>query len=176
MNIEQVKDLINKRASATIASIIYKSKKTGEKARYSINLNLDLRKVYEKDLTDLKNINYSGDKVKEKALEEMINSLENSLKNGIGQNDKYNLKDLYRPIDSKSNLKIHRENGSYLIRGSIINKVVLRKGAYKRANPNPKTLAKKEIRKNLRSGKIRTFSLDGDALRSLRVNGELITA
>jgi hypothetical protein len=42
---------------------------------------------------------------------------------------------------------------------------------YKKVNSSEKTLAKKELEKNLRRGNIRTFKINVNALHQIKMNG-----
>lgn len=56
------------------------------------------------------------------------------------------------------------------VRGYVIKKTVITKGTYAKVNSSEKTLAKKELEKNLKRGKIRTFKINVSVLHSVRMN------
>lgn len=146
----------------------------GEKSKYRLIMGINLVSLYKSDLRTLKKLRPSLEGVKALACDELIASVENSLTKGIGNNDAYTLKGYYTPITPKGEVNLHvNEVGEthLYIRGYVLTKTVIEKGVYARVNSSDKTLAKKEIEKSLKRGKIRTFKINVGVLEGVRMNG-----
>jgi hypothetical protein len=146
----------------------------GETSRYNLIMGANLESLYKSDLRTLEALRPSLTGIKAVACDEIIASIRNSLAKGIGNNDAYTLKGYYTPVTKNGEVKLHQaETGEKFlyIRGYIRQKTTLVKGTYKSVNSSEKTLAKKEIEKSLRRGKIRTFKINVNALHSVRMNG-----
>jgi len=131
-----------------------------------------LNKVYQNDLTKLNTIKYSG--IKETARQELINSINKSLEVGIGNNPNYTCKDKFEHLDN--NTKFHNQNDELYIQGFLINKRIIKKGVYKEVKSQAKTIAKKEITKelNLRMGKFRMYKITENQLLNIKLNGKIL--
>lgn len=174
MNNEQkeVVEIIKKSLASgcKFVSFVYRTKGTHELARHTIALGVNLERVYKRDRSILsgKLAHLSG--LQETAAREMLASLNDSLKNGIGNNANYTQKDIYDNIGK--GVKIHRESGEIEIYGFSHRKEVLEDGEYKKVNSSAITLAKKEIKKSLKTSKFRQFSLS--KLRAAKIAGDVI--
>lgn len=162
-----------KRTGARFISLTY-TNENGETSRYNLIMGINLVSLYKSDLRTLKNLRPSLDGVKALACDELITSIENSLTKGIGNNDRYTLKGYYSPVTPNGEVKLHvnevGETNLYL-RGYVLNKTTLVKGIYPKVKSSDKTLAKKELEKNLKRGKIRTFKINVNDLHVVKVNG-----
>lgn len=146
----------------------------GEKSKYRLIMGINLVSLYKSDLRTLKKLRPSLEGVKALACDELIASINNSLTKGIGNNDAYTLKGYYTPITPNGEVKLHvNEIGEthLYIRGYVLTKTVIEKGVYAKVNSSDKTLAKKEIEKSLKRGKIRTFKINVGVLEGVRMNG-----
>lgn len=146
----------------------------GEKSKYRLIMGINLVSLYKSDLRTLKKLRPSLEGVKALACDELIASINNSLTKGIGNNDAYTLKGYYTPITPNGEVKLHvNEVGEthLYIRGYVLTKTVIEKGVYAKVNSSDKTLAKKEIEKSLKRGKIRTFKINVGVLEGVRMNG-----
>ena len=146
----------------------------GETSKQNILLGVKLETLYKKDLTYLTNLIGSLEGIKKVACQELIDSISNSLSKGIGQNDGYTKKDYYTPVTPGGEVKKHvGEDGltTVYLRGFVVKKSVITKGIYKVVKSSEKTLAKNEIRRNLKSGKIREFKLNQSVVSGYRTNG-----
>lgn len=169
-----------KRTGARFVGMTY-TNENGEKSKYRLIMGANLVSLYKSDLRSLKKLRPSLDGVKAVACDELIASIENSLTKGIGNNDAYTLKGYYTPITPNGEVKLHvNEIGEthLYIRGYVLTKEVIEKGVYAKVNSSDKTLAKKELEKSLRRGKIRTFKINVAVLEGIRMNGmdiEIVT-
>lgn len=162
-----------KRTGARFVGITYTNEQ-GEKSRYRLIMGISLVSLYKSDLRTLKKLRPSLDGVKAIACDELIASVTESLTKGIGNNSAYTLKGYYTPITPNGEVKLHvSETGEthLYIRGYVLTKDVLVKGTYPHVNSSAKTLAKKEIEKTLKRGKIRTFKVNVAVLEGIRMNG-----
>lgn len=153
----------------------------GEKSKYRLIMGINLVSLYKSDLRTLKKLRPSLEGVKALACDELIASIENSLTKGIGNNDAYTLRGYYTPITPNGEVKLHvNEIGEthLYIRGFVLTKTVIEKGVYAKVNSSDKTLAKKDLEKSLKRGKIRTFKINVAVLEGIRMNGmeiEIVT-
>lgn len=162
-----------KRTGARFVGMTY-TNENGETSKYRLIMGINLVSLYKSDLRTLKALRPSLEGVKAVACDELIASIENSLTKGIGNNDAYTLKGYYTPITPNGEVKLHvNEAGEthLYIRGYVLTKDVLVKGTYKTVNSSDKTLAKKELEKSLKRGKIRTFKVNVAVLEGIRMNG-----
>lgn len=162
-----------KRTGARFVGMTY-TNENGEKSRYRLIMGIDLVSLYKSDLRTLKKLRPSLDGVKALACDELIASITESLTKGIGNNSAYTLKGYYTPITPNGEVKLHvSEKGEthLYIRGYVLTKTVIEKGTYPHVNSSDKTLAKKEIEKTLKRGKIRTFKINVNVLEGVRMNG-----
>ena len=178
-NIDKLFSSITQSSSATFCSIYYESKGTGEVARHTINLNVNLENLYSQDLETLMSIkNNLNDSVEIQACNELIESFEDSLKAGIGNNVNYSQKNVdykrFKDVDGKviSNVKQH-PNGQIYLSGLLINKDVIEQGQYVERKSKPLTIAKNKMRKDLKTTKFRNYVLDSNTFE-IRVRGNNI--
>jgi hypothetical protein len=169
-----------KRTGARFIGMTY-TNENGEKSKYRLIMGINLVSLYKSDLRTLKKLRPSLDGVKAVACDELIASIENSLTKGIGNNDAYTLRGYYTPITPNGEVKLHvNEIGEthLYIRGFVLTKTVIEKGVYAKVNSSDKTLAKKDLEKSLKRGKIRTFKINVAVLEGIRMNGmeiEIVT-
>lgn len=141
------------------ANIVYRSVDTGEKSKYVCNVGVSVERTYRDDVDQLSTFVHLLDGVKKIAAEELLHSRTQSLEKGIGNNDEYTLKDTYLPTAIEG-VFIHKETGDVYLRVFVNSKTVIEKGISKpKPNSSEKTIAKNEIRRQLKSAKIRTFKL-----------------
>lgn len=161
---------------AKFASFTYRSVESGELARHTIMLGVDLRNVYVKDRAALQAMLPELDGLKREAAEAVLKSIEESLAKGLGNNSAYThgpMKgDTYRHVEGIPGLSISTNDGSLHVKGLSVNKVVLEEGTWPVVNSRPLTIAKKEIKAGLRQSKIRQFALRN--LKAARLNGETL--
>jgi hypothetical protein len=169
-NLNQLLSTLSQSTSATFASLEYESKGTGEVARHTINMNVDLERVYKEDLETLKEeLKTLTDPIEIQACEELISSLENSLENGIGNNVGYTQKNVdYITFNDKDGntiqgIKMHPDTGDILVSGFSIQKHVITEGKEKTTKSRPKTIAKNKLSAKLKKSKFRRFTISTNA-------------
>lgn len=133
--------------------------KYGEIANLSVNVNIDVKKAKEKDLStlravndaDLKDISKSNDLPIETlkiALNELISSAEKNLSENKedrtaqsnGQADAY--------IHLTPSVKMHKDTTNIFISGFVNNKKIIKEGEYPQKNKRAKTKCKDAIKKH----------------------------
>jgi hypothetical protein len=162
-----------KRTGARFVGLTY-TNENGEKSRYRLIMGINLVSLYKSDLRKLLALRPTLEGVAATACDELIDSVTESLTKGIGNNSAYTLKGYYTPITPNGEVKLHvSDTGEthLYIRGFVLTKTVIEKGVYAKVNSSAKTLAKKEIEKSLKRGKIRTFKVNVAVLEGIRMNG-----
>lgn len=169
-------EAIERGKGAKFASFTYRAKGTGELAKVTLILGADTANAYEKDIEQLQAtvemLKDANDPVALKAAQELLVSLQTSLKVGIGNNPLYTHQETYVLPVGLPGIKVHKEEGTVYVMGMVQNKTVIEAGEYKVVKSSAKTIAKNEIRKSLRSGKIRQYILPNVVRASL--NGEVL--
>lgn len=147
----------------------------GAVTRYNLILGISLTSLYKSDLRALTDLRPSLTGVKATACDEIIASINNSLEKGIGNNDAYTLKGYYTDKSGNKEVSVHVDEKTgetcLYLRGYVLKSTVLVPGTYPKVNSSLKTLAKKELEKNLKRGKIRTFKINVNQLHSVKMNG-----
>lgn len=159
------------------ASLTYRTKATGEKARYTIILGANLENAYKSDVAKVEaHIPTITDPLELQAANELLTSLQNSLDKGIGNNDDFTLKGVYVATGIPSVFINSNDNVLHLRNVFVQSKVVLEEGEpRKEVKSKPLTIAKDKMKKSLglRTNKLRQFVLDGITIA--KVNGDTIT-
>jgi hypothetical protein len=165
------------KTGARFGSIKY-TNENGETSRYTVIFGINILSLYKSDLRSLEDLKYRFNGVKKVACLELLNSVKESLTVGIGNNSRYTLRGYYHPITKNGEVKFHVDDKGkqfLYIRGYVLKKTVIEKGEYPpyppHVNSSPKTLAKKELEKTLKRGRIRTFKINVDVLKTVKVNG-----
>jgi hypothetical protein len=161
------------KSGARFISITY-TNQNGETSKYTLLTGVILKSLYLSDLRSLEKLRNHLDGIKLIACNELIASIKNSLEKGIGKNDRYTLKGYFTPITANGEVSYHvSDEGvkSLYLRGYSLSKTVLVKGTYPVVKSSEKTLAKQEIEKSLKRGKIRTFKIDMNQIHGVRLNG-----
>lgn len=157
---------------ARFISLTYKAKGTGEVARHTLLIGVNLQRAYRADLAKLKRKVRSLDGVKKIACRELIASLTESLTVGIGNNSAYTQKDTYENV--LPGIKLHLENNELHLNAFSRAKVVLQEGEHKEVKSSEKTIAKNALRQSGRLGKFRQFILKTDNLEKVALNGKTL--
>jgi len=169
--IDNVKGAIAKSITGvSFASIKnYTSKSSGEIANHLFNLGVDLSTAKQKDIKMLQELDLTTFATKtdlptlEIARTELLNSLINpSVARSKGQTNAYE--------NITNGIRVHKESGAVHIYGMFVSKEVIKKGEYKSVNSKPKTIAKKELQKLMKSTKFRTFIVNN--IETLNLNKE----
>jgi len=162
-----------KSTGCRFGSITYTNEQGG-KSLYNLIFGINIVSAYKSDLRKLTALLPTLTGIDAVACQELIDSINNSLTKGIGNNDNYTLKGYFEPLTPNGEVKKHvDETGvtSLYIRGYVIHKTEIIPGVYKKVNSSPKTLAKQKIEKTLKRGNFRTFKINVNVLKSVKVNG-----
>lgn len=144
----------------TMVAFTYRSKGTNELAKVVVTLSQPVEEIYVMDLEILRALEQGcdeSDKVRMLAIRELINSREQSIVLGVGNNPLYTHLNTYTHIPALPGIIVHRETGELYIRGLVNSKTVIEPGTYKKVNHRAKTLEKKKIQEGLPSGKFRQY-------------------
>lgn len=150
-------------------SLVYKSKGTGELARHTIALGVNLRRAYSRDVKIVQAMRPETVLAKQ-ARQEVLESMITSLKVGLGNNPNYNNQGLY--VNLFDGVKVNRKTGQVLCYGFTIKKEVLQAGEHKEVKSKPLTIEKNKIRKHLKHTRHRDFLLDH--VNRVSVNGNVL--
>lgn len=157
-------------------SFTYRSKGTNELAKVIVALGHSTEELYRMDLSLLDIIKAGIDKdaepLKFEAVCRVIASRNESLEVGIGNNSAYTHQDTYVYPKGLRGIRIHKETGECYVSGLLHSKVTLEEGVYKEVKSHARTLAKKEIEKQLPSSKFRMYTLTN--ILSVTINGETV--
>ncbi len=162
-----------KRTGARFIGLTY-TNEHNETSVYNLIMGYNIESLYKSDLRTLTALRPSLTGIKAVACDELIASINNSLTKGIGNNDAYTLKGYYTKITPNGEVKLHVDETGVTrlyIRGYCLKKTVKTPGTYPVVKSSEKTLAKKEIEKTLKRGKIRTFKINVNDLHIVAMNG-----
>ena len=149
----------------TFISIRNYTNSSGEIANHLVNVGASYENAKAKDIEYLRNLNVEKfDSKLDSALLETESFINPSENRSNGQIDAY--------THIFSGVKVHNETGKLYIYGYRENKTVIQEGTYKTVNSKPLTIAKNELRKQLRTGKFTQYSLEIG--NELRLNGETL--
>jgi hypothetical protein len=143
-----------------------------ETSNYLINLGIDYEDQKNKDIQYLRTLDITKQTFNspltliEQARQELINSFI-----APDENRSNGQKNAFTHICK--GLKIHNESGLLYIYGYLVNKTVITKGEPKKAvNSRPLTIAKDELRKELKTGKFVSFIVSVG--NTIKVSGETL--
>jgi hypothetical protein len=139
----------------------------GELSRYTIMLGVSYHRALESDLRKVLAYTPKND-IEKEAKDAIVTSIGASL---TGDNPAYNLKGYFTPIDNRG-IASFNDLGEVYIKGFLVKKEVLEPVEYKQVNSKPLTIAKNKIKKNFKSGKVRTFKFDLNQLESVSINNK----
>lgn len=152
----------------------YYSKTAGKIADYLINVGTSISNLYLKNIESLKNLDVNSLNLDteisnseiEKYKNEIINSFEDSLKNGFRTSDNYKLKDFWENTEKYINESI---NDQYYLLATKIKEynTVYVDETKKNQNKNTKTYIKNKL-KSIAKSNIRLFKINRISLISLR--------
>jgi hypothetical protein len=176
--IHQLLEALARRISAHFASFTYTTKETGEVAKYHLILGATTETLYAKDIVKLNRILPLLQKIGAQphviqAAQELLNSRNESLTKGIGNNSAYTNKDTYTYVDGFPGVRMHNETGALYVSGLLNHKIVIQEGTPRKpVKSAPKTIAKRRIEKLLPSGRYRMFTLTN--VSRAAVNGNVL--
>ncbi len=160
---------------AKFAGITYTSKVSGkvltaETAKHTIILGASTEELYKRDIPLLSAMlaTLSGDALL--AATELLDSRVASVELGVGNTPEYTQADTYIHIDGLPGVKLHKDTGALYLSGLAHDKTVIVPGTYRVVKSSPKTIAKDKIRKDLPSGRFRTFALSNVSRAALNGN------
>ena len=159
------------------ASLTYRTKASGELARYTLLLGASLDNAYKADLAKVEDAMPTlTDALDINAAHEIATSLRTSSDKGLGNNDAYTMQGGYTPTGIPNVYINTNDNALHIKNVFVQSKVVLQEGKPRKpVNSKPETIAKDNLKKllGLRSNKIRQFALDN--ITKAVVNGDTIT-
>ena len=170
-NLNRALERIANIPACRFASITYRAKETGELARHTLFLGVNVERAYRRDLALYKRKVGKLQGIESIACGELIDSLTESLTVGIGNNSAYTCKGVYHPI--APGIKRHKESGDVYLNGFSIGKKVLQAGVYKDVKSSDKTLAKNKLRKIGKLGRFRQFIIKPDNVKRVHVMGKV---
>ena len=152
---------------ASFVSIKGYTNSFGEVSNNLVNVGASLTNAKAKDVETLQALDVTtlgGDTILlEKARVELINSFVSPNENrSNGQIDAYTI--------VGKGIKVHNESGEIYIFGLRNSKSIIEQGVYPIVNSRPLTLAKNQLKKDLKSNKFTQFKLSSTA--TIRMNGE----
>lgn len=174
--------IANLKGAKFISLVEYESEKTGEIATHVINTNISVMNAKKKDFETLKGV-ISKNLIRVKgialdvynlALSEMQASAEKNLNPDLSKRTNQSAAQTDAYVQLTPAIKVHKDTGNIHIFGMAISKKVLKAGEYKTVNSADKTIAKRDITKqlNLRAGKFRTFIVSN--VNDIKISGETI--
>ena len=139
----------------------------GEVSNNLVNVGASLTNAKAKDITALQSLDVTtlnGDSILlEKARVELINSFINPNENrSQGQIDAYTI--------VAKGIKVHNETGEIYIFGLRNSKTIIEQGVYPIVNSRALTIAKNQLKKDLKSSKFTQYKLSSTTL--IKLNGE----
>jgi hypothetical protein len=154
-----------------LVNFTHTAKESKCKANYTVLLGIDLLKAYKRDRSVLcgKMAHLRG-ATKKQAAQELLDSLNDSIKNGIGNNKRYTCKFAYKRVAKAIKLVI--KDGSLIIFGFILNKKVIVEGDYPDRKSSKLTIEKNKLRKLFKCKRFCLFSLSN--IHSARIDGKTI--
>jgi len=153
-----------------LVSLVYRTKKSDELSVYLIALGVDLRRAYARDEKVIRLIKTRG-RVQTQAKQEILDSLRESLRYGLGNNSRYTCRGVYKTLFN--GCKIHRRDKTIHFYGFIIRKKILEEGSYPLVRHSALTLAKMKIRKHMKINRFRQFELSH--VKKIAFEGKVLT-
>lgn len=161
----------------------YRSTESGELASHTVLFGIDYKAAIQRDLKYLgklrdivgkKKYGAPGAALEFQAIEELISSLEKSLKNydGTALSKEAAEKDTYESVFP--GIKQHKDTGAYYLYGLALKKKVIEPGKNDKKTVKSKdlTIAKDKIRARLRTNRYRQFRLN--SINKAVVNGNAL--
>lgn len=152
-------------------SFLYRSKGDGGTAIFTVLLGVDMIHAYKRDLKILSTLHFS-DYTMEIARAEIMRSLQDSIRNGLGHNANFTQKGVYQSLCK--GLRLHKAENKIHLTGFIINKQVLVEGEKKVVKSSQKTICKRKLAKRMKCRKFRDFIFDPVNIAGLKINGKIL--
>lgn len=162
---------------AKFASFVYRSKETGELARYVVNLGTDFVKLYKADRETMQELLPSLSGIYAEAGTALLKSIEESLAKGLGNNSAYThgpeQGDTYVSVPGAPGVKLNTNDNVLHVVGVLHRKEIIEAGEYKEVNSRPLTIAKRTLEKaHLKRAKVRQFRFPN--ISTAKLNGEVL--
>jgi len=160
------------KSGTRFVSFVYRSKGSKELARHTVALGVNIERVYRRDRSIIsgKLAHLAKDSLEAVAAHKIIDSLNDSLRNGIGNNAAFSAKGAYKSLGK--GVKIHSETNELQLFGFVRSKKVIEAGEHKEVKSAPLTLARQKLEKSLKKSKFRQYSLS--QIRSAKIQGDVI--
>ncbi len=173
MNIENVIGTVEEalKNGCRFVSFLYTSKGSGETSRYTVALGVRVANAYKRDIALLKQMRVKTNPQKH-AKQQLIESMEKSLKYGIGNNPAFTQKGTY--IHLAKGLKENAKTGDLNLSGFVIQREVVKKGVHKEVNHSQVVWEKEQLKKKLKSGRFRNFLLKPENIGGVKMNGKVL--
>lgn len=148
-------------------------------SRVNVVVGISVLNLYKKDVevfTELKN--HVTNPLELTQIDKILDSRQNSLTNGIGNNTNYTCKGVYEQIgETNTPVKMHIDNGTIYVKGLVVNKKVLvKKKDYPKRNSKPETIIKnKLIAQYSKSDLFRQYTISTDTIHSISFKGNKVT-
>jgi len=172
----QVINLVKNAVSNSITGVSFFSiknytNKSGEVSNSLINVGIDYIKSKQQDIDFLKNINLNDytfkspiDLIKDARLDLIVSLTSPDENRSKGQTEAY--------TNIFSGVKVHNETGLLYVWGYRVNKTVIKEGEYKTVKSSPKTIAKNELKKLLKTNKFTQYAIEIG--NTIKAQGETI--
>ena len=164
-NAQRVISLLNQAIEKSITAVSFVSvrnytNKNDETANYLFNLGVNYEKAIQDDIKFLQNLDVTTLTDVKSSVADLAIAKAQLIESFISPNENRSngQKNAYTPIGLKG-LKVHNESGLLYVWGFLQNKTVTVKGTYKEVKSSNITIAKNELKKLLKSGKFRMFSI-----------------
>jgi hypothetical protein len=174
----QVINLVKNAVSNSITGVSFFSiknyqNKQGEISNNLINIGINYAKSKQQDIEFLENINLKDhtfkspiDLIEDARLDLIVSFLSPDENRSKGQTEAY--------TTIFSGVKVHNTTGLLYVYGYRVNKTVIKEGEYKEVKSNPKTIAKNELRKLLKTSKFTQYSIEiGNTIKAIGETIEL---
>lgn len=174
---ETLLDQLSNVRGAKFATFTYRSRETGELAKFHVTLGVDMTAMYTRDRDTLATLVPMLDGLQKDAAEALLKSIQESLAKGLGNNSQYThgpeQGNTYVSIPGAPGVKLNMNDGVLHVLAMVRRKDVLEPGTYKVVNSAPLTLAKRDLeRQYLQRAKVRQFRFPN--IRAARLNGETL--
>lgn len=162
------------------ASLVYRSKESGELARHTILIGFSYHNSIVESLKQLRAMTFEAGSIEAQAQAELIASFEKTLAAHADgkQNADYTKGAVYDDVSLDgvpvSGIRYNSNDGSFKLFGLSIKKDVLENGVFKTVKSAPLTLAKNKLRRELPVGKFREYAIEAGALAGAKMNGETL--
>lgn len=162
---------LQKITGCSFVSILY-TNKDGEVQKTLINVGVSYANAKEKDIEYLKNLDVKS--VKSTQGVALLEEARKSLLGALISPDKVRSEGQLNAYTYLTNgLKIHNETNALYVVGMVVKKEVIKEADYKADTRKPLTIAKDDIRKELKSTKYRTYDLSN--MSTVNLKGETLS-